>query len=86
MLWFHHVFRLRVGCHGGSAGDMALVLDLGVQGKGSSSELLPLHLCPRIHQEGLVVVDPVQRPLPARHPREADLALGSVRECQEPVE
>ena len=86
MLWFHHVFRLRMGCHGRSAGDMAFVLDLGVQGKGSSSELLPLHLCPRIHQEGLVVVDPVQRPLPARQPREADLALGPVREIQEPAE
>ena len=67
-------------------GDTACVLDLGVHGKGGSPELLPLHLCPWVHQEGLVVVDPVERPIPAYYPREADLILGPVRKAHEPIE
>ena len=62
---------------------------LGVHGKGGSPELLPLHLCPWVHQEGTWswwIQWSVERPIPAYYPREADLILGPVRKAHEPIE
>ena len=87
MLRLHQVLGLWVGHSCGPASDVALVLDLGVEGERRRAEPLPLWLCGCVHQRGrLVVVDPVQCRLPARDPREAEGPLRSVGQVGEFVE